>query len=174
MVGFFLPEGIDYEGIYVVQVGHLALADSLHVGDIDEGGDALRENRRVLCGVMLKAKAEYGQLAMHHLNGRDDDVAYLERLMGVYLVQVYGRHARVTVFGEAVRQHLKQSLLGQGVGIDVDFAKLAVRPEVVHSAHVVIMGMGNEYAVYLAEGLFHDLLAEVGSAVYEQPGGFCL
>ena len=98
-------------------------------------------------------------------------VADGQRLMGMDFVQADGRHAGIAILGKAVGQHLQQSFAGNGVGIDIDFAELAIRAYVVHASHVVVMGMGNEYAVDASERLWQNLLAEVGSAVYEQPRG---
>ena len=87
------------------------------------------------------------------------------------LVQLNGRNAGIAVLGKAVWQHLEHALTGYGVGIDVDFAKLTIGPYIVHTSHMVVMGMGDEDAVDLAEGLWHNLLTEVGTAVDEQTRG---
>ena len=116
---------------------------------------------------MLDAIAEDGQVVVHNLEGRDAEVANLEGLMGMNLMQLDGGHARIAVLGKAVGQHLQHALAGYGVGIDVNFAKLTVGAHVVESAHVVVVGMGDEYAVDTAKWLRHDLLAEVGPAVDE-------
>ena len=78
------------------------------------------------------------------------------------------------MLGKAVRQHLQQSLSGYGVGIDIDFTKLAVGTDIVHAAHVVVVGMGNQNTVNLAEGLWHNLLPEVRATVDKQSGGIGL
>ena len=121
-----------------------------------------------------ESETEYGQFAVHHLEGHDGDVANLEGLVRTYLVQLDGRHARIAVLSKAIRQHLQQSFLGYRVSIDVDFTKLAIGAQVVHASHVVIVGMGNEHTINLTEGLWHDLLTEVGTAVNEQSGALRL
>jgi hypothetical protein len=95
-------------------------------------------------------------------------------MMGQYLVQSDGWHTRIAVFCKAVRQHLKHGLLGLRVGIDIDLAKLAIRPYIVHSTHVVVMRMGDEDAVNLPEGLRQNLLSEIRATVYEQASGIAL
>ena len=106
--------------------------------------------------------------------GHDGDVANSKRLVGVDFVEPDCWYARIAVLGKAVRQHLEQSAAGYGVGIDVDFAKLAIGPDVVHTAHVVVVGVGNEDAIDAPEGLGHNLLAEIGAAVNEQSRLGCL
>ena len=105
---------------------------------------------------------------MHDLDGHDVEIANTERLVLMDFMQLDGRNTGIAVLGEAVRQHLQHTLTGYRVGIDIDFAKLAVRADIVHTTHVVVMSMGNEDAVDTTKGLRHDLLAEVGTAVDEQ------
>ena len=72
------------------------------------------------------------------------------------------------MFGKAVWQHLKHALTSNGVSIDIDFAKLTIGTDIVHAAHVVVVGVGDEDAINLAEGLRHDLLTEVRTTVDKQ------
>ena len=106
---------------------------------------------------------------MHHLKGHDVEVTDAERLVLVNLVQLDGGNTRIAMLGEAVRQHFQHTTTCYGVGIDVDFAKLTVRAHIVHTTHVVVVGMGNQDTVNASEDLWHDLLAEIRSAVYQQP-----
>ena len=105
---------------------------------------------------------------MHHLDGHDVEIANTEIFVFVDFVQLDGRDTGIAVLGEAVRQHLQHALTGYRVCIDIDFAKLTIRADIVHTTHVVVMGVGDEDAVDATEGLWHDLLAEVGPAVDEQ------
>ena len=155
----FFTQGVDYQHIRTLDIGQFLVADGLHVGDI---------------GQVTKAVAEDGQIVVHYLDGHDVDVANAQGFVLVYLVQLDGWHAGIAVLGKAVWQHLEHALTGQRVGIDIDFAELAVRSYVVHAPHVVVVGMGDEDAVNLTEGLRHDLLAEVGPAVDEQACGIGL
>ena len=111
---------------------------------------------------------------VHHLDGHDVEIANTEIFVLVDFVQLYGRNTGIAVLGEAVRQHLQHTLTGYRVGIDIDFSKLAVRTDIVHTTHVVVMSVGDEDAVDATEGLWHDLLAEVGPAVDEQSCTFRL
>ena len=111
---------------------------------------------------------------MHHLERHDADIANLEKLVRMNLIQLNGRHSGIAVFCKAVRQHLKQSLAGIGVGIDVNLSKLTVRTQVVHASHVVIVGMRHQHPVNLPERLWQYLLTEVWSAVNEQAGALRL
>ena len=89
-------------------------------------------------------------------------------------MQSDGRHTWITVLGKAVRQHLQHALLCLWIGIDVYLTKLAVWTDIVHTSHVVVVGMGYQDAVNLAEGLRQYLLTEIRPTVDEQPGGVCL
>ena len=108
---------------------------------------------------------------VHHLDRHDMYVANLECFVLVNFVQLNGRNARIAMFLEAVRQHLKHTLTCQGVGINVNFAKQAVGTYVVDASDVVVVSVGDEDTVNLAEWLWHDLLAEIGAAVYQEPRG---
>lgn len=152
-VVWHFTEGIDDKHISTLKIREFSVVDGLHIGNVSKGTYAIAKDRQVV---------------VHHFNRHDVEVANSKRLVLVNLVQLDGRHARIAVFCKTVWQHLEHALTGYGVGIDVDFAKLAVRPDIVHSAHVVVVGMGDEYAVNLTERLHHDLLAEVWTAVNEQ------
>lgn len=72
------------------------------------------------------------------------------------------------MLGKAIWQHLEHGLAGYGVGIDADFAKLAIRSDIVEPAHMIVVGMGDENTINTAKGLRKDLLSEIGSTVDEQ------
>ena len=154
-----LAQSVDDEGVTALNIGNLTLVNGFHVGDIDQRTDAV---------------AKYGQVVVHDLEGNDVEVANAENLVLVNLVKLDGGHAWIAVLGKAVRQHLEHALAGYGVGIDIDFAKLAIGTDIVHAAHVVIVGVGDENAVNLAKRLRHDLLTEVGATVDEQSRLVCL
>ena len=112
--------------------------------------------------------AEDGQSMVHDLERRNAEVANGKGLMRMNLMKLDSGHTRITVFGKAIRQHLEHTFASDGVGIDIDFSKLTIGPDIVHTTHVVVVGMGDEDAVNTTEGMGHDLLAEIGSTVDEQ------
>ena len=152
MVGL-LAQGIDHEGVAAFDIGQLLRGNGLHIGDVCQRADAI---------------AEDGQVVVHHLEGDNVKVANAEGLVRMNLVELDGGNTRIAVLSKAVGQHLEHALTGYGVGIDIDFAKLTIGTDIVHAAHVVVVGVGDEDAVNLAEGLRHDLLTEVGATVDEQ------
>ena len=152
-------EGVDYQQLRAFQIRQLRIIDGLHICDI---------------GQRTYAKAKDGQLAVHHLNGHDVKVADVQRMMRYDLMQSDGRHTWITVLGKAVRQHLQHRLLRLGIGIDVHLTKLAVRTDVIHTSHMVVVGMSDQDAVNLAEGLRQYLLTEIRTTVDEQTSGVCL
>ena len=111
---------------------------------------------------------------MHHHEGHHLEITDMQRLVRHNLVQTDSRHTGITVLCEAIRQHLQHRLTGGGVGIDVDLTKSAIGSDIIHTSHVVIVGVGNQNGVYLTERLWQDLLTEVRSAVYQQTGIACL
>ena len=122
---------------------------------------------------LADAIAEDGQIVVHDLDGHDVEIANKQRLVLMNLVKLDGRNARIAVLGKAVRQHLQHRLLCLGISIDVYLSKLTVRPYVVHPSHVVVVSMSDENAVNLPEGLRHNLLTEVWTAVDKQARAFC-
>ena len=55
-------------------------------------------------------------------------------------------------------------------GIEVYVAECTVRTQVVNTADMVVMGVGDKHSVDASELLVHELLPYVGTTVYEQPG----
>ena len=145
-------QGIDHKSLHTIQQVGLIRLDGLHVGDVGE---------------MPEAETQDGQLSMHHADGQYLDVSEGHHLAGSYLVQTYGGYTRVTVGGKTIGQHLHHASACFFVGIDVDFTKLTVGTYIVHTPHMVVMGMSDEDSVNTPEGLRKNLLAEVGTTVYE-------
>ena len=149
----FLAQGIDNERLAAQHIRNFLFGDRLHISNIRQ---------------LPYAESTDRQIVVHHLEWNNVDVANTKRHMLLHLVQLNGRHARIAVFGKAVRQHLKQALTGYGVGIDINLTKLAVGADIVHTTHVVIVSVRNENAVDTTERQRHYLLAEIGTAVDEQ------
>ena len=120
---------------------------------------------------MAYAESEYRNVAVHHADGRNHDVADGERLVRFHFHEVELRHTWIFVFNKAVRHVVADVFSGAVVGVDVYVAKHAKGAQVVHAAHVVVVRVGDKYSVNLPEWLFEHLFAEVGTAVDEHPGG---
>jgi hypothetical protein len=71
------------------------------------------------------------------------------------------------VFSKATRQHLEHTFASDGVGIDIDFSKLTIGPDIVHTTHVVVVGMGDENAIDTTERMWHNLFSEIRSTIDE-------
>ena len=91
VMGFDEAEGIDHEQFGTLQIRILGLLDGFHVCDIGEFSDAI---------------AQDGQFTVHHLDGEDVQVTALQGFVGMDLMESDGGYARVSVFREAVGQHL--------------------------------------------------------------------
>ena len=89
-------------------------------------------------------------------------------------VHVEPGHTRIKMIGEAIGKIVLHSLHGLTVGKDVDVAQHAVRPQIVESAHMIVVLMGEQQAVYLPERLRQELHTNVGATVEEDPRGVAL
>ena len=159
MVGTVEAQGVDHQRVDPLKQGQLVVVNGLHVSDI---------------GKSTKAIAHNGQLTVHHPDRQNVNITNAERLSCLYAMQPNGRHARIAVLCKAIREHLEHALASQFIGIDIDFSKLAIGPHVVHTAHVIIVGMGNKDAVNTAERLRKDLFTKIGATVNEQACLLCL
>ena len=158
----FLTKGIDHKSITAFDKWYFFLTDGFHVGNVYQ--------RALWCLPIGNAVAEDGKVVVHDLEGNNVKIAHTEMLMLMDFVKLDGGNPWIAVFRKTVWQHLQHTLTGNGVGIDVDFAKLTIGTDIVHASHVVVMCMGNEDGVNFAERMRHDLLAEVRTTVYEQAG----
>ena len=156
----FLPsQGIHDERVDALEIGQLAVGYRLHVGDV---------------GQLADAECQYWHLAVHHADGHDVDVAYADGLMRLDGVKAQQWHARIKIRGETIG-HRGLQCSGCGlVGIDVDVAKHAKRAQIVDAGHVVVVDMGEQYAVERVEGEGHELHANVGTGIDEQACGVAL
>ena len=68
-------------------------------------------------------------------------------------MELDGRNAWVTILCKTVRQHLQHILTSYRVCININFAELTIRANIIHTAHVVVMSMSNEYTIYLTKRL---------------------
>ena len=124
-----------------------------------------------LRGFLCYAEGENGESAVHHGERHYAEIAYLKRLVGTHYVEIYGRNARIFVLHKAVG-HVVADIASRGlVGIYLYVTEMAVRAQVVHASHMVVVVVGDEYAVNLSERLGENLFTEVGTAVDEQACG---
>ena len=73
------------------------------------------------------------------------------------------------MLGKAVGHGVVKAFGGVTVAVDVDVTKDAKWAQIVYSAHMVVMDVGEQHAINLAEWLCEELLAYVWTAVNEQP-----
>ena len=157
MVWFFEAQRIDHQGIHPFQERHLAWIDGFHIGDIRQWPDAIGEDR---------------QLSMHDHEGCYFDIADRERLVWRHLMQQKFWYSRIMVFVETIRHGLAQRLGGVGVGEDIDIVEFGVvdgaeGSQVVDARHMVVVYVRDEHTIDFAERHPQHLLAEIGSAVYD-------
>ena len=88
--------------------------------------------------------------------------------------EVYLRRTRIAMLGKTVRHGMHKRICRNIIGIDIHLAELAERAQVVYSARMIIMYMGEQHRVNLSERLCEHLLTEVGTRVNEYPRVFGL
>ena len=91
----------------------------------------------------------------------------------MYGMQINRWHAWVFLFSKAVGHCLPKTICTDFIGINVYIPKTAVGTQVVDTAHMVVVGVGDKDGVDLPKLLLQHLLTEIWSAVYEQTGVFC-
>ena len=94
--------------------------------------------------------------------------------MRINCVQAEAWHPWIEPVSETIIHHLLYSPDSLTVGIEVYVAECTVRTQVVNTADMVVMGVGDKHSVDAPELLVHELLAYVGTTVYEQPGASSL
>ena len=155
VMGLVETEGIHHQHFHISQIVHLALIDGFHIRDISQVTNTIGQNR---------------QFAVHHHKRGHRQVTEGQRLVGLNLMQSDGRHTRITMLRKAIGQHLQHPLTGDGIGIDIDFTKLTIGTDIIHTAHVVVVSMRYQNSINLPERLWQDLLTEIRTAVYQQTG----
>ena len=150
-------QGIDNQHITTFGIRYFLRGNSLHIGNIDYSLLPL-----------LNTIAKDREVMVHHLKRSDTEITNGKGFVRMNLMKLDGWDTGIAMLGKAVRQHLKHSLTGNGVGIDINLAKLTIGTDIVHSAHVVVMGMGYKNAINASEGMRHNLLTEIWTAIDEQ------
>ena len=153
VMGFGEAEGIDHEPFGIFQKGVFGFLDGLHVGNVGQFADAITQD---------------GEFAVQHFDGQNVQIPDLQGLMSVYLLELDGGYARVSVLRKTVGQHLQHPFLSYRVGIDVDLTKLTIRSDIIHATYMVVMAVGYQDTVDPAKGVGKDLLTEIRTAVDEQ------
>ena len=143
---------VDHERLDARQVGQLLVGQRLHVGNVGQRPDAV---------------AHDGQPAVHHAEGHHLYPADAERLVKTDAVQADLRYAGIFMRDEAVRNALLQMGGTIVLGINVDVAENAERPQVVQPAHVVVVFVREQNGVEPAKRQGQHLAAEIGAAVDE-------
>ena len=156
-------QSIDNQHVTMFSIWYLIGGNSLHISDI------------YYCLLPLfYTIAKDRKIVVHNLKRSDAEITNSKGGMRMNLMKLYGRNTRIAMLGKAVWQHLKHSLTGNGVGIDIYLAKLTIGTDIVHSTHVVVVGMRDENAINASEGMRHNLLSEVRTAIDEDACLFCL
>ena len=143
-------EAVDDERVYPLQCLQSSLGSCQHIGDKAQPTDTV---------------AQYGELAVHNLQRHHLDTAYGDWRQGLYSVKVEPRHTGIEHLTEEIGQALAKMGAGEVIGKDVDIAKPAEWAQVVNSARMVVVLMGEQHTVDMVEWNAQHLLTEVGTAI---------
>ena len=152
----WLPsQGVDHQYLHALEVSHLFGLDGLHIGDV---------------GQFAKTIGHDGKTAMHHRKRYDLYAAQRQWLVGRNGLQTEQRHTGIEMLGETIGHDTAQIAGRRTIGIDGDIAKDGEGAKIVYAPDMVVMGVGKEYGRKRTEGQRHELLTDVGAAVYEDAG----
>ena len=143
-------QGVHDKRLYAFKGCCAFVADALHV-----------------CDICQPAEAEGGdrQRVVHHAEGRDWDVADAESVIVLYGMEMQARHAGIEMLGKDVWHRLVKAADGLPIGINRYVAESAEGPQVVQTAHMVVVYVCQQNAVDAPEIFAQHLLADVRAAV---------
>ena len=96
---------------------------------------------------------------------------YVKSPSGFGFLKVDAWHTRVCLFHKAIGHACTQVVGGVAIGMNRYLAQSAERAQVVESAYVVVMLVGDENSVYpFKSRSSKHLLAKVGAAIYQDDG----
>ena len=155
---WLLAQGVDDERLDADELRQGLFGQAAEVGDVGQA--------------IFPLPGEDGETGVVDYKRAPNHAAHFDGLAGGYVVEADVGHSRIFVFYKTIGYALALVTRTEFVGIDVDGSLRAVGAQVVESAHVVIVLMGEQYA---ADGLFahrlgqvEHLLPEIRSAVEEQ------
>ena len=156
---FVKAQCVNHQHVKSSQQFQFLLFNRLHIRDI--------------CHI-TKAETKNGKFPMHHPDRKYVNVTDTEYLMRPYLMQPNSGDSWIAMLRKTIGQHLKHTLTGILICIHIDFAKLAIGSDIVHTTHMIVMGMSDQYTVNAAERLRKNLLTKVGTTVYKDTSRRCL
>ena len=113
-------KGVHDKCLGALHIRELFVIDGLHVRDVGQRTDT---------------KAEDGQFSVIDDKGDDGQFVDLQRPMSRNGMQIDGRCTWIAMFGKAIRNRLHESVGRSFIGIDVHFAELTERTEVVNTSY---------------------------------------
>ena len=171
MVGSLEAQSVDYQRVGMTYIWQFAVGNGLHVGYVDQTRRTVVGTTVAVVGKFSECVAENGHLAVLHLNGRNNQVADDDLPVRLCRMQLQQRHAGIQILGKAVRHGLPQTVSRGTVGIDIYFSEDAERAQVVYATDVVVVYVCQQYGIERLERQRHQLLSDVGTAVYEYARG---
>lgn len=157
--GMWLPaQGVDDERLYADELRQGLFGQAAEVGDVGQA--------------IFPLPGEDGETGVVDYKRAPNHAAHFDGLARSYVVETDVGHARIFVFHKTIGHALPLVAGTECVGVDVDGSLRAVGTQVVESAHVVIVFMGEQHGTdgLLAHrfGQAEHLLPEVRPAVEEQ------
>ena len=149
---FLDAKSVDNQCVYAANLVDCLVGDILGVGDI--------------CHISYFV-AKDGQLLVHDPKRLDEHITDGERLESDG-VEVELRHTRIGMLLETIWDAISQVVENIFLGIDVKAGGLAIGTQVVNTAHMVVVAVGNEQRIEFLRRCPQNLLTEIGTTVDEQ------
>lgn len=156
---FLVSQSIDNQGIDALKVRELIFRNGLHIGNIEEISDAEPNDREF---AVEDADREYADGTII-LILKDD------RHMGLDGEQINSWYSWIALVlrCEAIWYAFDEVVGTELFSIDINIAKDAVRAQIIKSAHMVVVFVGNKHGIKFAEVYTKHLLTEVWSTINE-------
>ena len=108
---------------------------------------------------------------MHHFDRQYVDVAHPQRLVLAKRMKLNLRHTRIEMFRETIGEIVSDGLHTGRIAIHGDVAQIAIRPQIVQSAHMIVVGMSEQHSINLSERQWQQLLPDIRTAVDQNARG---
>ena len=149
---FFYAQGIDNERVDTLERRDSLVGESLGIGDVAE--------------TVIENVTYNEQLAVHDRYRKNFSRANVEFFHWLDIVYVKCRHAGIGILDKTIRHTVAQVFGHVGLAVYWKLAMIAVWSQVIDTAKMVIVGMGDERSLDLPETVIGEhLVIEIGATV---------
>ena len=145
-----MTQTVNHKRMYTAQCLQRFLGSCEHISNKSQRSYPIAENR---------------ELAMHHLQGKHLNTLYDNGVKWFYRMKVQSRDTGIKHLTKEIGQTLAQVTTSEIIGKDVDIAKATEGTQVIDTSRMIIMLVGEQYAIKTVKGYTHHLLTKVGTAI---------